>query len=48
MERKRFDVFFEKHIGLGIRWNRGGCYAFEMSFAFPFLTFMIGFGKEAC
>ncbi|MHA1621622.1 MAG: hypothetical protein ACTSVO_05710 [Candidatus Heimdallarchaeaceae archaeon] len=47
-EMKRFDVFFENHIGFGIRWEHGqiAIFAFDLSIALPFITFSIGFGKR--
>ena len=42
---KRFDVFFEKHIGVGIRWQTDFAFPFELSVSIPFVTFAIGFGK---
>ena len=44
-EGKRFDIFFEKHFGLGIRWDSWS-YPFELSVAIPFVTITIGFGKR--
>jgi hypothetical protein len=41
----RFRVFFEKHVGFGIRWD-SWCYALDISIALPFVTFNIGLGKE--
>jgi len=40
---KRFDVFFEKHIGIGLRW-RSGVYKLELSLSLPFITITYGFG----
>lgn len=45
MGNKRFDIFFEKHIGFGIRWDSFS-YALDLSIAFPFFTITIGLGKE--
>lgn len=42
----RLDVFFEKHIGLGIRWETGWPFALTLSIAFPFVTVTLGFGKR--
>ena len=44
-EVRRFDIFFEKHIGLGVRWDSFE-YPLHVSIAFPFFTITIGFGKE--
>ena len=42
---KRFDMFCEKHIGFGIRWDH--ClFPFELSIAIMCVTIVIGFGKE--
>jgi hypothetical protein len=45
MGHKRFDVFFEKHIGFGIRW-RSWNYALDLSISFPFVTVTFGIGEE--
>lgn len=45
MGKKRFDIFFEKHIGLGIRWDRF-LYAFDLSISIMCITITIGFGEE--
>lgn len=45
MEIPRFDIFFERHIGLGIRWDSCG-YALRLSFAFPFVTITVGLGRS--
>jgi hypothetical protein len=45
MDGKRFDIFFEKHFGLGIRWDN--CfYWFDLSISIPFVTLTIGLGKK--
>lgn len=41
---KRFDLFFEQHIGLGIRWRRWN-YPFELSISVMCVTVVIGFGR---
>lgn len=43
---KRVNVFFERHIGLGIRWQWGFIYPLEVSLSFPFATVTVGFGKS--
>jgi len=40
----RFEIFFEKHIGVGIRWSTD-FFAFHLSIAIPFVTVTIGFGQ---
>jgi len=45
MGATKFNIFFEKHIGFGIRWDSCS-YPLELSVAFPFFTITIGFGKE--
>jgi len=45
MNSKRFDFFFEKHIGFGVRWDSLE-YQLHLSFAFPFITITIGLGKK--
>lgn len=42
---KRYDIFLEKHIGFGVRWDND-YYTLELSFAFPFITITIGLGKD--
>lgn len=44
MGYKRFDIFFEKHIGIGIRWDNM-YYPLELSFSVLCLTITIGFGE---
>jgi hypothetical protein len=41
---KRFDWFFDKHIGLGLRWDNW-LYPLHLSIAFPFVTITVGIGK---
>jgi len=45
MGRQRFDIFFEKHFGFGIRWDTG-IYQLDLSISFPFFTITIGLGKD--
>ena len=45
MENKRFNVFFEKHVGLGIRWNND-FFGLEISIALPFITITLGLGED--
>lgn len=44
-KNKRFDIFFEKHIGFGIRWD-DYYYSFHLSIAMPFITINIGIGED--
>lgn len=44
-ERKRFSLFFEKHIGIGLRWSRWD-YELVISVSIMCLTINIGIGKE--
>lgn len=44
IERGRFAIFFERHIGFGLRWDHL-MYPFELSVSIPFLTVSIGFGE---
>jgi len=44
-ESKRFDWFFEKHFGIGIRWD-DYLYPLHLSIAIPFLTFTVGIGQS--
>lgn len=46
-KRKRLDIFFEQHIGVGVRWATGWGYQLVISIALPFVTFAIGLGREA-
>lgn len=45
VEQPRFDIFFEWHIGFGVRW-RSGAYPLELSIAIPFITVVIGVGSR--
>ena len=45
MGNKRFDIFIDKHIGLGIRWDNT-FYDIELSIALVMFTITIGIGKE--
>lgn len=40
----RFDIFLESHIGFGIRWETNIGYPLVLSFAFPFVTILVGIG----
>jgi hypothetical protein len=44
---RRFDLFMEKHIGLGIRWNTD-MYDLHLSISFMCFTVTIGIGKCKC
>jgi hypothetical protein len=42
-DHKRFDVFFEKHLGLGIRWMMDdGTFWCYLSVSIMFVTINIG------
>jgi len=41
----RFDIFFESHFGIGVRWSDWP-YGFSISIALPFFTITIGMGKD--
>lgn len=43
---KRVNIFFENHIGIGIRWSIDWMYQFELSISIPFITATIGFGRR--
>jgi len=45
MGSKRFGVFVDNHFGFGIRWLTECTYPLELSFAFPFFSVTVGFGK---
>jgi hypothetical protein len=42
---RRLDIFWEKHIGFGVRWRQWK-YWLDLSFAFPFFTITVGLGPE--
>ena len=47
MNTNRFDIFLDKHIGFGIRWeNEMTPFSFEIAISIPFITINIGFGKK--
>jgi hypothetical protein len=46
MGKNRYDIFFEKHIGFGIRWSNH-YYPVELSIAIPFITVNICFGQRS-
>jgi len=46
MYTSRFDLFFENHIGFGIRWEINDSFPFHLSIFLPFVTITIGFGKH--
>ena len=41
----RFDIFLEKHIGFGIRWDNF-MYPFSISISIMCVTIFIGFGSS--
>jgi hypothetical protein len=47
-EHKRFDIFCERHIGVGIRWQTNSWSAFPIlvSVAIMFVTVIIGIGPR--
>lgn len=46
MDNRRVSVFFERHIGIGVRWAFAGCYWLDIAISIPFLTMQLGIGKE--
>lgn len=42
---KRFDIFFDQHIGVGLRWKIDWYYPLMISIALPFVTIVLGIGK---
>jgi len=46
MGTRRFDVFFEPHFGLGLRWARGYGFWLNLSLALPFVTITVGIGPR--
>lgn len=45
-EKKRLYIFRENHFGLGVRWHVNWNYQLDISIALPFVTIVLGFGKE--
>lgn len=45
MNTKRFDCFYENHIGIGFRWMRWNL-GVMLSASIPFVTFTIYLGKN--
>lgn len=43
--KRRFDVYYDKHLGFGIRWGSFH-YQIEIAISIPFVTFFIGIGSE--
>ena len=43
-EAKRFDLFFERHFGFGLRWDSMQ-FPLHLSIAIPFVTFTVGIGR---
>ena len=41
----RFNVFFDKHFGVGVRWD-STVYPVELSVSLPFITFTFGVGRK--
>jgi hypothetical protein len=44
MGHKRFEMFFERHIGIGLRWDHAG-FPLHLSLALPFVTVTVGIGS---
>jgi hypothetical protein len=44
MGSKRFDIFFERHFGIGLRWDSFE-YPIHISLALPFITITVGIGR---
>lgn len=43
----RFDAFYDRHVGFGIRWRESVYYSFiDIAISIPFYTFQISLGKE--
>lgn len=45
IEIRRFDWFFDKHFGIGMRWDNF-YYPIHLSFSILFITINIGIGKS--
>jgi len=45
MSKKRFEIIFEKHIGLGVRWDSNPLW-FLISVSVPFITFCFVIERE--
>jgi hypothetical protein len=43
-KHKRLDLIFEKHFGIGLRWDNWQ-YPVHLSLALPFFTITLGLGK---
>lgn len=44
-EYGRVNVFWESHIGLGLRWSTM-VYPLELSLSIPFVTLTVGLGRK--
>jgi len=47
MTAKRFDIFRENHIGVGLRWEFNREYWLMLSLALPFFTVTLGIGAAS-
>lgn len=45
MGARRFDWFFERHVGVGVRWQRCS-FPLAISISIPFLTVTVGIGRR--
>jgi outer membrane translocation and assembly module TamA len=45
MGNNRFSLYFENHVGFGVRW-RSWIYPLEISISVPFVTVFVGIGAE--
>ena len=44
MVSRRFNIFFERHFGIGLRWGDSYEYPLHLSLALPFITITVGIG----
>ena len=43
---KRFDIFFDNHFGVGVRWYKYYPYTVSISIALIFFSITLGFGRN--
>ncbi len=49
MGAKRIDIFFEDHIGVGLRWRTHCVFPLTLSLSVMFVTITVGIGnREYC
>jgi len=45
-EHRRFDIFCERHFGVGLRWEFDYGFWLAVSLALPFVTITVGIGPR--